>query len=57
MIITKKRFNGLLEEIADLQVENAILEGQNNYLNNQMEIIKLERILLKLFVKEEIKEL
>ena len=52
MIITKKRFNNLLSQIADLQVENAILEGQNNYLNYQLEIQKMENKGLKELIKE-----
>lgn len=52
MIITKKKFNGLLSQIADLQVENAILEGQNNYLNYQLEIQKMENKGLKELIEE-----
>ena len=52
MIITKKRFNGLLEQIADLQVDNATLMGQLSYSNNQIRVLKTENQGLKELIEE-----
>ena len=51
-IITNKKYNELLNQIADLQVDNATLMGQLGYSNNQIRVLKTENQGLKELIEE-----